>query len=272
MARNGNRLPAIVVLTCCLCVAGLQGPGKAFGAPQNVPSAPAAPALPSRITPQAQKLIDTTVQALGGQSFLQYKSITSAGQVFAISQGQTAGSFPFKSTYVPPDKRRFSYGKGKPVILINNGSQAWELDRLGRTHQNPEQKWGWKIANHYSLDNLFRYRIRESGVLILSGGVDFVDNQPVEVLDIIDNQNVKVKVYLRRSTHLPVRITYRVLNPNNHEWEDYADDYSDYQTFQGITTPMHITRFRDDERIGDLFRRTVTYNQPVPANYFARPE
>jgi hypothetical protein len=244
--------------------------GAAQSATQNVPPAP--PALPSRISPQAQKLLDTAIQALGGQPFLHYQSINTTGHVFAISEGETAGFFPFKSTYVPPDKRRFAYGKGKPVILINNGNQGWEIDRLGRTHQNPEQKRGWEIANRYSLDNLFRFRIREPGVLILASGVDFVDNQSVDVLDIIDAQNVKVKVYLRRSTHLPVRITYRVQNPNNQEWEDYADDYSDYQTFQGISTPMHITRFLDEERIGDLFRRTVSYNQAVPANYFDRPQ
>jgi len=243
----------------------------ASAAQQKAQTAPP-PVLPSRIAPQAQKLLDTVIQALGGEAFLHYQSIATTGHVFSISQGQTAGYFPFKSTEMPPDKRRFSYGKGKPVILINNGDQGWEMDNLGRTHQNPEQKRGWEIANRYSLDNLFRYRIHEPGVLILASGVDFVDNQPVEVVDIIDAQNVKVKLYLRRSTHLPVRITYRVQNPNNREWEDYADDYSDYQSFQGITTPMHVIRYLDDERIGELFRRTVSYNQAVPANYFDRPQ
>ena len=259
----------LLILILALAAADL---GAQQQAPPGQPAQTAAPALASRISPEAQKILDAAIQALGGQPFLHYQSITTTGHVFAISQGQTAGYFPFKSTFVPPDKRRFSYGKGKPVILINNGDQGWELDRLGRTHQNPEQMRGWQIANRYSLDNLLRYRIREPGVLILASGSDFVDNQPVAVVEIIDPRNVKVRLYLQRSTHLPVRITYHVQNPNTREWEDYADDYSDYQTFQGITTPTHISRYLDDERIGELFRRTVSYNQAVPANYFDRPE
>lgn len=259
MIKDVKRFWAILALAGCFLAVSI----AAFGGQQN-----ATPPLPSRISPQAQQLLNRTIQALGGQAFLDYKTITTAGHVFAISYGQTAGYAPFKSTFEPPDKRRFSYGKGKPVVLINNGDQAWELDRLGRTHQNPRQVRSWEIANRYSLDNLLRYRIHEPGVLILTSGVDFVDNQPVDVVDIIDSQNIRIRVYIHRTAYLPVRITYRVQNPNNHEWEDYADDYSDYQKFQGIATPMHITRFLDGERIAELFRSSATYNRPVPSDYF----
>jgi hypothetical protein len=248
------------------CLLGLAVSGAAV-AGQKKPTI----TLPSRVSPQARQLLDQTVQALGGDAFLHYKTITTAGHVFAISHGQTAGFAPFKSTFEPPDKRRFSYGKGKPVVLINNGDAAWELDRLGRTHQNPEQARNWKIANRYSLDNVFRYRIHATGVLILASSPDFVANQPVDVIDIIDAQNIHVRVYVHHSTHLPVRIAYRVQNPNTHEWEEYADDYSDYQTFQGIATPMHVARYLDGERIGELFRNKVTYNQPIPPDYFEPP-
>ena len=258
-----NEYPVRLAVAACLLAASLGILPASFGAQQKAP-----PALLSRISPQAQKLLDRTLQALGGTAFLQYKSLFTTGHVFAFSNGQPAGYFPFKSTFEPPDNRRFSYGKGKPVILINTANQAWELDRLGRMHQNPEQVRNWKIANRYSMDNLLRYRIHEPGVLILTGNVDFIDNQPVDTIDIIDSRNVHVKLYVHRSTHLPVRITYRVQNPVTKEWEDYADDYSSYQAFQGITTPMQITRYMDDERIGELFRSSARYNQTIPPNYF----
>ena len=265
MAGGPIQQPArtVLVLAVCFLAVCLGASPASFGAQQQAP-----PALPSRISPQAQKLLDRTLQALGGPAFLHYKTVSTTGNVFAISYGQTAGYAPFKSTFEAPDKRRFSYGKGKPVILINNGDQAWELDRLGRTHQNPEQKRGWEIANRYSLDNLLRFRIREPGVLILASGVDFIDNQPVDAIDVIDSHNVHVKLYVHRSTYLPVRIIYRVENPNTREWEDYADDYSDYQPFQGINTPMHTTRYLDGERIGELFRSSARYNVTIPPNYF----
>lgn len=224
--------------------------------------------LPSRISPQAQKLIDRILQAMGGTAFLHYKSMFTTGRVFTFSDGRPAGNFPFKSTFEPPGKRRFSYGKSKPVILINTPTGAWELSRLGRLHQNPQQERNWKIANRYRLGNLLRYRIHESGVLILAGHVDFINNQLVHAIDIYDSHNVHIKLYVHRSSYLPLQITYRVQNPVSKDWEDYKDDYGDYQRFQGIATPMQVVRYRDGERIGQLFRATASYNKTIPPNYF----
>lgn len=256
----------------CLAAALLMAAGVVSGqqAPPAQPPQNPAP-LPSRITPPARQLLDGAIQALGGQAFLHYQSLTSSGRVFVMAEGETAGFFPFRSTYEPPDKRRFSYGKSKPITLINNGEEAWQIDQLGRTHQNPEQKRAWAIANRYSLEGIFRYRVNEPGVLILASGVDFINNQTVDVLDMADAQNVKIKIYLDRFSHLPVRITYHLQNPATQDWDDYADDYSDYQTVQGIATPLHIARTRDDERVGESFRSNVKYNEPVPADYFQPP-
>lgn len=260
-ARNGKRLGAVTLLGVCYLI--LAGAVASFGAQQK-----AEPELPSRISPQAQALLNRTIQALGGPAFLNYTTLSTTGHVFAYLYGQRAGYTRFKSVFEPPNMQRFSYGKGRPVILINNGDQAWELSRLGRLHQNPKQKRDWEIANRYRLDNLLRYRIHETGVLILVGRVDFVGNQNVDTIDIIGAQDVHVHLYIHRTTYLPVRVAYRVQNPNNREWEDYTDNYSDYQTFQGIETAMHIGRYRDGERISEIFRSNVRYNETLPPNIF----
>jgi hypothetical protein len=265
----GNRkMNDLKILACAACIGML-----VFSVPAASQSAQQAPAqspsaLPSRISPKAQELLDHAIQALGGPAFLNYKNISTTGRVFAFSNGAMAGVQPYKSIYVPPDKRRFTYGKGKPVTLINNGSEAWELDQYGLTSQLPEQVRQWKIANHYSLDNLLRSIIKQNGVLILDHGVDFVANQPVYVIDIIDAENIHIRLYLHKSNYLPLRTTYRIQNPIKNEWNDYTDDYSDYRRFDGIMTPMNIARSEDGERIGQVYRNKASYNVNVPANYF----
>jgi hypothetical protein len=253
------------ILTCAVCLGLISS--AATAASLHAQQAPSSP-LPSRISPKAQELLDQAVQALGGQAFLTFKNISTTGRVFAFSNGQMAGVEPFKSTYEPPDKRRFSYGKGKPVILFNNGKEAWELDQYGLVHQLPEQVRQWKIANHYSLDNLFRTVIKEAGVLILDHGVDFVANQPAYVIDIIDAQDVHIRLYLHKSDHLPLRVTYRVKNPITQDWDDYVDDYSNFERFDGVMTPMNISRTLNGDRIGQTFRSGARYNVAVPPNYF----
>jgi hypothetical protein len=232
-----------------------------------------APAPGSRVDTKAQALLDQTIQALGGQTFLSFKTLTTSGRSFSITNEETTGFVTFDSQVEYPDKRRFAYGSGKkkPIVLINNGDGAWEVDRMGLTHQFPEQARRWKITNAYSLENLLRLRIREPGVLIQSAGSDFIENLATQVLDILLPNHVDVKLYINKANSLPVRATYRVQNPQTQEWEEYSDVYGDYRSFQGIQTPMHITRFLNDERVSETFRNTAKYNETFAAGLFQPP-
>ncbi len=74
-------------------------------------TAPAPP--PARIDAQARQILDRVLQALGGQAFLNARSLTSRGRAFFFQDGNTAGMEPFVSQVVYPDKRRFTYGRNK---------------------------------------------------------------------------------------------------------------------------------------------------------------
>ena len=227
--------------------------------------------LQTRVNPKAQELIDRTIQALGGPAFLNFKRLTTRGRIFAIEEGAMTGFSPFESSVEYPDKRRFSYGKSKPVILINNGDRSWEVDKMGVTNQLPEQVRRWKLSTRYSLENLLRLTIHEPGLLIQDGGVDFVDLTAVRIVEITDAQQVELKLYVNKGSFLPARISYRVQDPKTRDWQEYADVYGDYQKFQGITTPLHLTRLLDGERVGETFRNSVRYDEDYPANIFQPP-
>jgi hypothetical protein len=240
--------------------------GAASGARLRAGQNPAE--APSRIDPKAQQVLDRVIQGLGGPAFLKVKRLTTRGHIFSIQNEATTGYAPFESAVEYPDKRRFSYGKNPPVILINNGDQAWELDRFGQTSQTPEQARRWQISNRYSLENLLRLRIHEPGILIQPGGVDFVDNVATQALEMVDAQETQLKLDLNRRTLLPVRVTYRVRNPQTGDWDDFADVYSDYKLIDGVMTPMHIARFLNDERYSETFRSSARYDDEYPSTYF----
>ncbi len=250
----------ILLGACCLF------PSILVAASDQNSASPASPR--SRIDPKAQELLDRVIEVLGGPAFLNFRRLTTRGRFFAIAEGVTAGFAPFESNVEYPDKRRFSFGKKKPVILINNGDRAWELDKYGMTRQLPEQIRRWKLSTRYSLENLLRLRIHEPGILLQESGVDFVDNSPVRVLDMLDAQQVQVRLSIHKETLLPVRITYRVQDAETREWQEYADVYGDYQRIQGIQTPMHITRFLDGERVSETFRNSAQYDEVYAAQTF----
>ena len=253
-----------------LVVLGAAALAFLFGAAnESRPRAEQNPAeAPSRIDPKAQQVLDRVIHAMGGAAFLNVKRLTTRGRVYSITDGSTSGFFPFESAVEYPDKRRFTFGKKPPVILINNGDQAMELDRYGRIAQPPEQARHWRISNRYSLENLLRLRIHEPGILIQQGGVDFVDNVATQAVDMVDAQATQLKLDVNRQTFLPVSVTYRVRDPKTGDWEEFADVYSDYKNIEGIMTPMHIARFLDEERVSESFRSFAHYDEEYPADYF----
>lgn len=263
--RGSMRLVAFVLLF------GTVAEPSLLGAPDPVllsPQAPSTTLPPARIEPKAQQLLDGLLQVLGGAAFLHFKTMTTRGRAFSIQDEKTAGMAPYVSAVEYPDKRRFSYGKKEPVILINNGDHAWELDRYGLTAQFPEQAYRWKISNRYSLENLLRLRIHEPGMLVQAGGTDFVDNVPTQVIEVTEPGGARVRLDLNRQTLLPVRITYRVQNSKTLDWDEFADAYGDYRSVQGITTPMHLARWLNGERVSETYRSEVRYDEDYPPGYF----
>jgi hypothetical protein len=208
------------------------------------------------------------VRALGGETFLNAKSIRTEGRVFSITEGSTSGFAKYESTVQFPGKRRFSYGKDKPVTLINDGERGWQLDRYGMVRQQPDQVRLWNIAYRYGYESLLRSVIREPGLLIQYSGTEFTGPVSTHVISITDSKQVQVRINLDQKTSLPARVSYRLFNPKTGEWEEFAEIYADFRDFQGIKTPMQLTRFREGERIGENFRKVVEYNVEIPANYF----
>jgi len=276
MTKRTNRVREIITGAAALVLLLGAAHGARLRAGQNPAEAPANPPVappnpsppPSRIDPKAQQVLDRVIQALGGPAFLKVKRLTTRGRIYSIRDEATSAFAPFESYVEYPDKRRFSYGKNPPVILINNGDQAWELDRMGMTTQLPEQIRRWKISTSYSLENLLRLRIHEAGILIQPGGVDFVDNVATQSLDMVDAQGTQLKLDLNRQTLLPVSVTYRVRDPKTGDWTEFADVYSEYKNIDGVMTPMHIARFMDEERVSEVFRNFGHYDDAYPPTYF----
>ena len=159
-------------------------------------------------------------------------------------------------------------GETKAITLINNGDKGWELDQYGLIAQPDQQIRGWKLANRYSLENLMRLRINEPGVLIQIGSVDFVDNVPVQGIEIFAGGGTRVRLDLNRQTFLPARISYRVRNVKEDAWDEYSDAYADYKTVDGIQVPMHVTRYLNGDRVAERFRNYAKFNESYPPNYF----
>jgi hypothetical protein len=263
-----------LALTFTLCAAAAQE-----APPAGAPAAPGANsppihALPARVDPKAQPVLDRTLQALGGQAFLSFKTLTTHGRLFSLGSGGAGGFVYFDSQVQYPDRRRLMYGmsqEAKVITVVNNGDQGWEIDRMGMVHLDSTEIRRWKFANRYGLENLLRLRIHEPGVLVQSAGGDFVNNLAVSILEIVDAEQTQIKLYIDKRTDLPAEVWYRKWNPVINDWDEYTDIYADYRIFQGINTPLHITRSLNGERFSELYRSDAVYNETYSVQLFADP-
>lgn len=265
-------LAASVILIGATWALAQSAAGSAPASSQTSPAASAS-ARPVRIEPKAQALLDRALAALGGPAFLNFQTLTTHGRLFSLSSAGE-GFVYFDSQVQFPDKRRLSYGlstKSKPIVIINNGDLGWEIDRMGMVHLDSADIRQWAFANRYGLENLLRVRIHEPGTLVQAEGVDFVNNLPVDILDIVDARQTQIKLCLAHQTALPVEITYRKWNAEVNDWDDYADDYADFRTFQGVSTPMHITHSRNGRRYSEVYRNAAVYNETYPEKIFHDP-
>jgi hypothetical protein len=261
--RSNLRARGPAWLAACALILAVIGTGSASAAQSAATSAP-------QITPAAQALVNRVIQALGGQAFLKAKTLTTTGRAFSIFDGVAQGFVTFHSAAVFPDKRRLSYGlnNSKGITLINNGDKGWEIDRYGLIDQTDRELHGWILATRYDLGNLLRFGIHNPGTLVIKGEQDFVENVPVQILEIIDSRQVDAKVDIDTQNYLPVRVAYKIQNPESHDWDDYVDIYADYQAIQGIETPMHLVRNINGQRVAETFRSSAKYNEDYPAPFF----
>src|SRR5438046_8121003 len=62
------------------------------------PAPPSSPSSrPAIIDPKAQELLDKVIQALGGPAFLHFKTMTTHGRAFSISNEEMTGLAPYDS-------------------------------------------------------------------------------------------------------------------------------------------------------------------------------
>jgi hypothetical protein len=272
--KVSNLRPVFALIASMLTLAAaVTGAGQQTGS--VVPAPEAAPELknlpPPVVDPKAQQLLDKLIATLGGPVFLNFKTLTTKGRTFSIEDEQTVGLAPYQSLIQYPEKRRFVYGTKQPVTLINDGDQGWEIDRYGIIKQQKKEVARWRLLTRYSLENLLRLRIHEPSMLIQMGGVDFVNNVPARIIEMTDGRHTHLKLFLNRQTLLPVEISYTLLNPDEEEQDEYADMYGDYQVRDGIQTPMHVTRFLNGERVNEIYRNFVQYNETYPPDSFQNP-
>ncbi|HXN48492.1 MAG TPA: hypothetical protein VN893_17720 [Bryobacteraceae bacterium] len=234
---------------------------------------------------RGKRMIGETIEALGGQKFLDMDNVVASGRAYSFYHEELSGlsvatlytRYLRPSVPPVPDEilvdERDSFGKeersGASVFI---GGKGYEITYRGARPVPEETNTRYRDTVTHSIFYILRERLHEPGMVFEDRGSDIVDNVPVKIVDITDSDNRTVTVYLHHLTHLPMRQVYYRRDPKTNERNEEITIWGKYRDVGGgVMWPYDIQRIRNGDRIFQMYSDTVEINKPLPGSLFALP-
>ena len=254
-----------------------------FSQAHEIPSA--APVHPAGQTQEerGRQLLDQMVTALGGQAWLDRKDVQEQGQRAAFFRGQPNGTvIEFKLAQQFADATRpeavrigfLSYrgmivpGKKTDVVQIWTGGTGYEITYKGKATLPKEQVDDYYRRRAHSIESVVHDWLKAPGVMVVAEGTTMVERRMADKISVLSANNDAVTIELDATSHLPLRRTFQWRNTTFKDYDEDAEEYDDYHTFQGLPTALAITRYHNGDMASQTFLRSVEYNTGLPPDMF----
>jgi hypothetical protein len=255
------RAIACAVLLACACFAASP---RAAAQDQEV-------MLPEQSAARAKLILQQAVDALGGPAYLNVHDLTCTGRLSQFGHsGELNGFETFQDYSEPPNKDRIENLPKRNIINVNNGDKGWSLDRGGVSEATITDIATFQEDTKKDIDNILRHRIHEPGMIFRYGGLDVVDYEESDWVELVDSDNRTFRIAISRTTHLPVRKVTDTRDANTRMRSTEIEYYSNYHPMDGVQTPFQITRERNGIKIYQVFFEKCQYNTSMSDALFTR--
>ena len=227
--------------------------------------------LPEQSAEKAKALIQKTIQTLGGQAYLGVRDSTCSGR-FAVfdRHGELGGYNRFIRFTKYPDKDRTEYYKKRNIINVFNGDQGWTMDRGGVQDAPADSVKDFQEGLKRNIDLIFRTRMDEKDLSFRYGGGDLVDLKQVDWVEVSDRDQRTIRIAIARTTALPIRAEISTRDPRTRQVVTDSYIFSNYQSLQGVVTPLQVTRWRNGRKVYQVFLKECQYNTGLDDSFFTR--
>ena len=222
---------------------------------------------------KAEAIIKRAVEKLGGQKYLQAKSIAGTGNYTIFVDGYPQQLSSFIDVIVFPDKERTEFKQGGVKnVQTNFGSSGWLFDGAAELikEQSKNQVEDFRRGIRTSLDNLLRENWRAEGA-----GVSYVGRRQAGV----GRRNDVVKLtypdgfaieFEFSDEGFPVKSIYKRKNADGQELKE-EDRYAQFIEVQGIYAPFIVDHFTNDKQTSRINYLNVQFNRNFPDSIFTKP-
>jgi hypothetical protein len=223
---------------------------------------------------KAEAIINKAVEKLGGERYLQVKTIVGSGNFSIYREGQAQITQSFLDVIVFPEwkeRTEFKTG-GTKYIQTNVGETGWIADSGARTiiDQTKDQLAGFKRGIRTSLDNLLRGGWRkENAALTFVGRREASLGRRNNVVKLTYPDDFAVEFEFS-DEGWPMKAIHKRTNSEGQEVKE-EDRYAQFVETQGIYAPFIIDRFQNGVQTSRVNYTKIEYNRPIPDAIFNKP-
>jgi hypothetical protein len=255
--------PLLFLIAVCSALLGQTStPLPKPGQPEASPSQQAAVPEDAASSKQARAVLDQMIAALGGTAYLNLQDMEQKGRTYSFDHNGEAsgGGAPFVRLWKWPDKDRVELFRQRNWILVYNGDDANETTYHGTHRMEPKDLQAYLERRAYSLDTIVREWLKQPGVALYYDGRTMSEQKSADQVSLIMPDRRGVTLYIDANTHLPLRKSYTVRDPETQDRVEEVETYDNYRPIQGIQTPTTITRYKNNIMSSQRFISSVNYN------------
>ena len=228
---------------------------------------------------RGHRVVQEALAALGGPQYLAMEDRVEHGRAYSFYREQIEG-LSIATIYTrylanEPGKvsvrERQNFGKDEKYGVLFNESGAWEITFRGARPLDPLRTQTYRDGTLRNVFYILRERLKEPGMEFFSRGGDLYDNRPVEIVDITDSDGLTVTVYFSQLDKLPVRQVFKRRNQQYKDFDTEESLFGNYHNVSGVKWPLSIRRFRNGEKIFELYSDSVQINRNLTDEKFTLP-
>ena len=229
-----------------------------------------APSAPQDESAQkGRALLNQTIAALGGPAYLNVKDMSQQGRSYSFYHGAARGvGILFWLFWKAPQMERVELTKQRDVIYIYNSDKGYETTFRGTRPIEQKDLDDYLRQRDYSLANVLRNWVNQPGAVVFYEGPAFAGNAATDQVSIINSKNQSVKLFLDVNTHLPVKKSFTVRDPESRERDLEEELYGNYHLVQGVQTPFDSSRLHNGEVTRQRYVNQVRYNTGLADSLF----
>jgi hypothetical protein len=226
---------------------------------------------------RGKRVVNEALAALGGKAYLTMEDRVETGRAYSFFRDELQGldRATIYTRYITPAngkpgmRERQNFGKDQSNGYLFNEEGAWEITFRGARLVEPKRAANWKDSTLRNIFYIVRQRLNEPGMDFYSQGSDRYENLPVEIVDITDASGSTVTVTFSSSSKLPVRQVFKRRNPEYKDFDTEETLFAKYRDVGGgVMWPFSIRRFRNGEKIFEMYSDSVQINKNVLDDVF----